>query len=171
MNYDFECADCGWTGNRYANLKVCPKCRMPVKRMMIEPAGDSQLQAENERLRQDREAMHAELRLVQDAYAAQSAHFTALRQENEALKAALQDKHLKHDIKMAYAEWISLDDVIEDIRILADSMSTHEAFAAKVGMSPQYLCDILKGKRKPGKAVLNFIKLEAVTMYREVRNV
>jgi transcriptional regulator with XRE-family HTH domain len=60
-------------------------------------------------------------------------------------------------------------DVREELRLLADSMSTHKALADKIGISPQYLHDILRGNRKPGRKVLAFLKLKAVTVYRERR--
>ena len=76
---------------------------------------------------------------------------------------------IEHEIMMAYTEWIPLPDVIEELRLLADSMSTHKALAEKIGISDQFLCDILKGKRLPGKKVLKFLKLESVLMYREAK--
>jgi transcriptional regulator with XRE-family HTH domain len=60
-------------------------------------------------------------------------------------------------------------DVREELRLLANSMSTHKALANKIGISPQYLHDILRGNRKPGRKVLAYLKLEAVTGYRERR--
>ncbi len=33
MNHDFHCPSCGWDGNRYANLRRCPKCGQPVDRV------------------------------------------------------------------------------------------------------------------------------------------
>ena len=72
---------------------------------------------------------------------------------------------IDYEIKLSVAGFLSLDDVREELRLLADSMSTHKAFADKVGISPQYLHDILSGKRSPGKAVLKFLKLQSVTLY------
>lgn len=72
---------------------------------------------------------------------------------------------IDYEIKLSVSGFLSLDDVREELRLLADSMSTHKAFADKVGISPQYLHDILAGKRSPGKAVLRFLKLQSVTVY------
>lgn len=72
---------------------------------------------------------------------------------------------IDYEIKLSVAGFLSLDDVRGELRLLADSMSTHKAFADKVGISPQYLHDILAGKRSPGKAVLKFLKLQSVTLY------
>jgi transcriptional regulator with XRE-family HTH domain len=44
---------------------------------------------------------------------------------------------------------------------------TQEQLAARIGISPAYLCDVLKGNRKPKGKVLEFLGLEELTMYRE----
>jgi hypothetical protein len=31
-DYRFTCQECGWSGRRYSNLRVCPKCGAPVVR-------------------------------------------------------------------------------------------------------------------------------------------
>ncbi len=38
-DYTFHCGQCGWTGERYRNLKVCPRCRsrMNLKRITEAP--------------------------------------------------------------------------------------------------------------------------------------
>lgn len=42
----------------------------------------------------------------------------------------------------------------------------NQAEAAKaIGISPQYLCDILLGRRPPAKKVLKALKFEPVTRY------
>lgn len=61
----------------------------------------------------------------------------------------------------------TLANVYEELRCLANDMSTHKALADKMGISPQYLHDILAGKRLPGKKVLAFLKLEPVLVYRD----
>ena len=43
--------------------------------------------------------------------------------------------------------------VINKIRQLQGS-STQKDFAASLGISPQYLCDIYKGRRDPGPSIL-----------------
>jgi transcriptional regulator with XRE-family HTH domain len=39
--------------------------------------------------------------------------------------------------------------------------------ATQIGISPQYLSEILKGKRNPSKTVLDFLGLEKVVSYQE----
>jgi len=73
------------------------------------------------------------------------------------------------EFEMDSKRYISLEDVREEIRLLADSMSTHKAFAEKAGISPQYLNDILQKKRLPGKKVLAFLKLKSVIVYEDTR--
>ena len=41
------------------------------------------------------------------------------------------------------------ESIVEELRLLADSMSTHQALAKKIGISEAYLCDILQGRRNP----------------------
>lgn len=76
---------------------------------------------------------------------------------------------MEHELHLSLSEYISKTDIVEELRLLADSMSTHETLAAKIGISPQYLCDILKGKRNPGVKVCKFLKVEPVLMYLEVK--
>lgn len=76
---------------------------------------------------------------------------------------------IDYQIKLSISGYLALEDVREEIRLLADSMSTHKALADKIGISPQYLHDILAGKRLPGKAVLEFLKLQSMTVYIERR--
>ena len=83
----------------------------------------------------------------------------------------LQKEHdiMAHEFTLSLGEFITLEGLQEEIRLLADSMSTHKAFAEKMGISPQYLHDILRGKRLPGKKVLLFLDVKAVLVYQEVR--
>lgn len=39
--------------------------------------------------------------------------------------------------------------------------------AMRIGISPQFLSEILKGKRNPSKTVLDFLGLEKVVSYQE----
>ncbi len=73
-----------------------------------------------------------------------------------------------HEFEMGLKEYISKEDIVEELRLLADSMSTRNALAEKIGISPQYLCDILKGKRNPGVKVCKFLRVEPVLVYRGV---
>lgn len=59
-------------------------------------------------------------------------------------------------------------DLVEELRLLADSMSSHKALATKIGISPQYLLDILKGKRDPGTKVCIFLGVTPVLVYKEI---
>lgn len=63
----------------------------------------------------------------------------------------------------------TLLDVVGDITELANRMSTQKALAQKIGISPQYLADILDGRRAPGKKVLTFLGYEKVICYRYIK--
>lgn len=41
------------------------------------------------------------------------------------------------------------------------------AWAEKNGLSSQYVCDVAKGRRAPGKAILDALGLEKMVIYRE----
>lgn len=38
---------------------------------------------------------------------------------------------------------------------------TQREFAAEIGITQQYLCDVLQGNRKPGRKMLDYLGLEA----------
>ena len=58
------------------------------------------------------------------------------------------------------------EDVVALIRELIENEGT-QAYAAKViGVSQQYLNDILKRNREPGPAILNFFGIERDWIYR-----
>lgn len=46
---------------------------------------------------------------------------------------------------------------------------TQKEYAAQIGISEQYLSDVLSGSRAPGKKLLEAIGWERVTYYRLVR--
>ena len=45
---------------------------------------------------------------------------------------------------------------------------TQIQLANQLGVSPQYLGDVLAGKREPGKTILDALKLERMLMYKPV---
>jgi len=71
----------------------------------------------------------------------------------------------ERDENELFLGYITLDDVREDLRLMADDMSTHTALAKKIRISPQYLHDILTGRREPGPKVLAFLKVKKVVLY------
>ena len=52
------------------------------------------------------------------------------------------------------------------LRIGVQVDGTQQAFARRIGISEQYLSDILKGRREPGAKVLKYFGLERVVGYR-----
>jgi hypothetical protein len=84
-------------------------------------------------------------------------------------KPTTEEKIGQHEFAMSLKPYVSQADIVEELRLLADSMSTHRALAKKIGISDAYLSDVLNGRRDPGPAICKFLKVEAVTVYREVK--
>jgi len=74
-------------------------------------------------------------------------------------------QELTMDVDELWSKYLTLDEAREDLRLMADDMSTHAALAKKIGISPQYLHDILAGRREPGPKVLAFLKIKKVVLY------
>ena len=60
---------------------------------------------------------------------------------------------------------LNRDDVIALIKKLIEQEGTQTAAAAKMGIVPPYVNDLLKGKRDPGPEVLGFFGLEKKIVY------
>jgi transcriptional regulator with XRE-family HTH domain len=58
--------------------------------------------------------------------------------------------------------------MIDPIRILRESLnsSSQSAMARKIGISPQFLSDVLNEKRGPGDRILDYLGIEKVVTYR-----
>jgi len=72
---------------------------------------------------------------------------------------------IDYEIKLGISGYLTEADIVEELRLLADSMSTHKALAEKIGISEAYLCDILNRRRSPGESVCRFLKVKPVTIY------
>lgn len=77
---------------------------------------------------------------------------------------------MEHEFKMSLKQYLTTQEVVEELRLLANGMSTQKALAEKMGISAACLCDVLEGRRLPGPAILQFLKLERVIVYREAGN-
>jgi transcriptional regulator with XRE-family HTH domain len=53
------------------------------------------------------------------------------------------------------------DDVLRLLR-REKGKQTQKDFAARLGISQQHLCDILRKRRSPGPTILKYLKLETV---------
>lgn len=62
---------------------------------------------------------------------------------------------------------LTLDEVLSILRRAVESAGSHQAFAAKSGVSAAYIGDCLRGQRTPGGKILDALGLEKVVMYRE----
>ena len=63
----------------------------------------------------------------------------------------------------------SRSDLKKDLLELVNKMSTQKALAEKIGISEQYLTDILKGRREMGPRVIAFLGYEKVDAYRAIK--
>ncbi len=79
----------------------------------------------------------------------------------------MSDRLMELDFNMGIGGYLIRKEVVEELRLLANSMSSEKALAEIIGVSPAYLNDILSGRRNPGPAVLKFLKLEKRTIYVE----
>lgn len=57
-------------------------------------------------------------------------------------------------------------DVYGMLRNAVREAGCQSAFASRIDVSPQYLCDVLNGRRDPGPAILSALGLEKVEGYR-----
>lgn len=62
--------------------------------------------------------------------------------------------------------WIGLDAVVLRLRRYVNSAGGQKNFAAKHGMSPQYVNDVLQGHRLPGKKITAALGLEKALLWR-----
>jgi transcriptional regulator with XRE-family HTH domain len=60
---------------------------------------------------------------------------------------------------------ITVVTVLDRLKRAAEAEKSNAAFAAKVGVSPQYLSDVLRGYRSPGPKLLNHLRLERREVY------
>jgi transcriptional regulator with XRE-family HTH domain len=54
-------------------------------------------------------------------------------------------------------------------RIRNEAAGSQKAAAKRLGVSEQYLCDVLKGRREPGKKLLDALGYRRVVVYEQVR--
>lgn len=59
------------------------------------------------------------------------------------------------------------DDLLNRLIGMVGEFGTQEQLAAHLGITPQYLCDVLKRRRAPGDSILTALGLERVTLYRK----
>lgn len=63
---------------------------------------------------------------------------------------------------------LTADDVRAQIRA-SIGYGTAQDFALAIGVSPQYLCDVLLGRKEPGDKILRGIGLVRVVEYEPIR--
>lgn len=63
---------------------------------------------------------------------------------------------------------MKIGDVQRKLRRACSYAGSQKRVAEIAGVSPQYISDVLNGKREPGQAILTYLGLERVISYREV---
>lgn len=81
---------------------------------------------------------------------------------------AVEEKLFNLDMNLGLYGFLTKKSIIEELRLLAKSMSSHKAMADKIGISPAYLSDVISGRRDPGPKVCKFLRVEPVLVYREM---
>lgn len=59
--------------------------------------------------------------------------------------------------------------IVQDLRELVKKYGSQKAVAEKLHVSPQYLNDVLKGKRQPGPAFTDALGYERIVKYKEIK--
>jgi transcriptional regulator with XRE-family HTH domain len=67
-----------------------------------------------------------------------------------------------------YYPRMNRDDVIQRLQLMKGERMQTE-LAIDLGISAQYLGDVLSGKRDPGKAILDALRLEKVISYQPLK--
>jgi len=62
---------------------------------------------------------------------------------------------------------LNQQDVIDRLRAAIEAAGSQAAFAEKHKISLQYVNDVLRGRREPGKLILEALGIERITLYRE----
>lgn len=60
---------------------------------------------------------------------------------------------------------MSQDEFIEFLRNHIAEHGTQQDFAERIGVTPAYVSDVLRGQRKPGKKLLDAMGFERIEMY------
>lgn len=58
------------------------------------------------------------------------------------------------------------DDLIQLVRLGIDIAGSQAAYAEQLGISPQYLCDVLYDRREPGDKMLDGMGLKRIVKYK-----
>jgi len=61
-------------------------------------------------------------------------------------------------------------EVIDRLRTLLDDKTNQTSLAMMIGVTPQFITSVLRGRRPPSQKVLNLLGLERVVLYREKPN-
>lgn len=62
---------------------------------------------------------------------------------------------------------MTTDDVVNHLLKMVVDFGAQDRLAEHLGITPQYLCDVLKRRRAPGDSILKALGLERVVIYRK----
>lgn len=68
-----------------------------------------------------------------------------------------------------FVEGISVGAIILILKRRVNETGSQKKVAKQLGISAQYLGDILQGRREPGEKVLKTLKLKRVVLYQDVQ--
>lgn len=66
-------------------------------------------------------------------------------------------------------KWATREALIERMAADAKRAGSQLVLAQRLGISPQYLCDVLAGRREPGGKLLKALGYRRVVVYEEIR--
>lgn len=74
---------------------------------------------------------------------------------------------LYYACKRTDGDAVDMQEVLARLQTAINSEGSQRAFAEKHGISLQYVNDVLRGRREPGKLILDALGIEKIVMYRE----
>jgi Helix-turn-helix. len=65
-------------------------------------------------------------------------------------------------------QFMTLIDLVSNLQALTYGMGSQKDLAKDIGISPQYLHDILTGRREPGEKVCEYLGVERTVIYKVI---
>lgn len=59
--------------------------------------------------------------------------------------------------------------LLDRLRVVVAGAGSQDKAARDLGVSSQYLCDVMKGRREPGKKLLDGLGYRRVVLYEQIR--
>lgn len=65
---------------------------------------------------------------------------------------------------------LSPDEMLQKLRVAVERAGSQKSYAASIGVSEQYVCDCLKGRRDIGKSISEPLGYHPTTIYIPIEN-